>query len=160
MERHFPRVWTLTQNVDGFHHLAGSKNLIEIHGNMRSLSCTRCSFHREVDETYQLEIPPRCPDCQAVLRPDVVLFEESLPLDALSRLERESQIGFGAVFSIGTSSVFPYIQEPILTARRHGVPTVEINPSETVLSTVVDYRLTMGAAQAMDEIWRRFSQTR
>ena len=93
MERHFPRVWTLTQNVDGFHRLAGSQNVIEIHGNMRSLSCTNCTFHTNLDQDSRLEIPPRCPGCGAMMRPDVVLFEELLPEEALSRLRRELDSG-------------------------------------------------------------------
>lgn len=160
MEQNFPRVWTLTQNVDGFHHRAGSRNVIEIHGNAGSMSCTRCDFRRGTEPNTPLQIPPYCPECGAVLRPDVVLFEESLPEEALLRLRRELDVGFGAIFSIGTSSVFPYIQEPVISARRMGVPTVEINPSETMLSGFVDYRLPMGAAAAMDEIWNRLSDGR
>ena len=91
-----------------------------------------------------------------MMRPDVVLFEELLPEEALSRLRRELDSGFGVVFSIGTSAVFPYIQEPVVAARLMGVPTIEINPNETVLSQHADYRLALGAAAAMDEIWRRF----
>lgn len=156
MEQHFPRVWTLTQNVDGFHRLAGSHNVIEIHGNMRSLSCRRCSFRCNVDDSAEPILPPRCNVCNTILRPDVVLFEEPLPEEALFRLRRELDIGFGAVFSIGTSGVFPYIQQPFVAARRIGSPTIEINPTETVLSAFADYRLPLGAANALDEIWRRF----
>ena len=111
-----------------------------------------------IDDDESVEIPPYCPDCRAIMRPDVVLFEEPLPEEALSQLRREVEIGFGAVFSIGTSAVFHYIQEPVVAARRMGVPTIEINPSETVLSQHADYRLVMGAATAMDEIWSRFQK--
>jgi len=158
LERHIPRVWTLTQNVDGFHRLAGSRNVIEIHGNMSSLSCTKCDFRVLLGNSEELCLPPICTQCSAILRPDVVLFGEQLPEEALMRLRRESETGFGVVFSIGTSSVFPYIQEPLWVAHRTGVPTIEINPSETVLSDSVDYRLPLGAAAALDEIWKRFSQ--
>jgi NAD-dependent deacetylase len=158
MERHFPRVWTLTQNVDGLHKMAGSRNVIEIHGNIRSLSCPKCDVRVVVDDDTNREIPPRCPDCRAIMRPDVVLFGELLPDEALSQLRRELEAGFGAVFSVGTSGVFPYIQEPVIAARRMGIPTIEINPSETTLSHQVDYRLAMGAATAMDEIWDRFGK--
>ncbi len=156
MEQHFPRVWTLTQNVDGFHRSAGSRNVIEIHGNMRSLSCTRCVFRKIIDDNEIVDIPPQCPDCRAIMRPDVVLFEELLPEEALSQLRRELEIGFEAVVSIGTSAVFHYIQEPVVAARRMGVPTIEINLSETLLTHHADYRLGMGAATAMNEIWNRF----
>jgi NAD-dependent deacetylase len=157
LERRLPRVWTLTQNVDGFHRLAGSQNVIEIHGNMRSLSCMRCPYRAMVDEPKAIPVPPVCPACSAILRPDVVLFEEALPEAALRQLRRELDRGFGAVFSVGTSAVFPYIQEPIVAARRGGAPTIEVNPGETRLSGIVDYRLALGAASALDEIWKRFS---
>jgi NAD-dependent deacetylase len=157
MERQLPRVWTLTQNVDGFHLLAGSTNVIEIHGNMRSLSCLECSRRIFVDETTPLELPPRCGECGAILRPDVVLFGELLPEEALIRLRRELETGFGAVFSVGTTSVFPYIQEPVFAARHLGVPTFEINPSATIVSDLVDYRLPLSAAEALDAIWQRFA---
>ena len=158
MERHFPRVWTLTQNVDGFHISAGSKNVIEMHGNMRSLSCTKCRRRVWVDDAEELELPPTCEGCGAILRPDVVLFGEALPEDALLRLRREMETGFGAVFSVGTSSLFPYIQEPLLAAKRWGAPTIEINPSETPVSHLADYRLPLGAAEALDAIWSKFQK--
>lgn len=156
MECRFPRVWTLTQNVDGFHRLAGSRNVIEIHGNMRSLSCKRCGSNSVIDEDAHIEFPPRCPKCRDIMRPDVVLFDELLPAESLSRLRRELDTGFSAIFSVGTSAVFPYIQEPVVAARRRGIPTIEINPGETMLTHHVDYHLAMGAAAALDEIWNRF----
>ena len=62
--------------------------------------------------------------------------------------------GFDLVFSIGTSSLFPYIVEPVLWAHESGTPTVEINPGETSLSHIVDYRLRLNAADAMAAIWQ------
>jgi NAD-dependent deacetylase len=79
IERQIPRVWTLTQNVDGFHLAAGSKKVIEIHGNMHSLSCMKCPQRQTVGRDERLEIPPRCSLCGGILRPDVVLFGELLP---------------------------------------------------------------------------------
>lgn len=153
MERRFDRVWTLTQNVDGLHRAAGARNVIEIHGNMRSLSCTACRYALEADDDTRIAIPPRCPECDAVLRPDVVLFGESLPDAALATLDREAAAGFDAVLSVGTSGLFPYIQAPLMQARRLGIPTVEINPDETILSPVVEFRLPMRAAEAFDRLW-------
>ena len=157
IEQHFPRTWVLTQNVDGFHRAAGSQNVIEIHGNMRSLSCTRCRVQAEVDEEFAVEeIPPKCSVCGGVMRPDVVLFEEMLPDDAIAELRQQLAMGFGLVFSVGTSSGFPYIQEPVRMARSMGVPTIEINPDTTVASDMFNYRISMPAANALDEIWRQF----
>src|SRR5262249_51116512 len=72
MERHFPRVWTLTQNVDGLHRAAGSKNLIAIHGELHQVRCTRCPWRETVGDFARLPDLPRCGDCSAVLRPNVV----------------------------------------------------------------------------------------
>jgi len=83
LEDSLHRVWTLTQNVDGFHKKAGSKNLIEIHGNMNSFSCTRCSWQEFVTEFEELDVPPMCPDCGKMVRPDVVLFGEMLMGEAV-----------------------------------------------------------------------------
>lgn len=156
MERHFPRVWTLTQNIDGFHRDAGCKNLIEAHGNMHSLSCTRCSYRVAIEEFHGLDIPPKCPHCGALVRPDVVLFGELVNGPGIEYLQPELEKGFDVVFSIGTSSVFPYIQAPIYMARSSRKTTVEINPSETSISSLFDYRLTMPAGAALDEIWKRY----
>ncbi len=156
MEARFDRVLTLTQNVDGFHRQAGSKNVIEIHGNMHELVCTACGFSRGVGELDETEIPPRCPECQALLRPDVVLFGELLPEEKTRRLYHELAIGFDLVFTIGTTSVFPYIAEPVWHAKHRGVPTVEINPGSSEVSHLVNVKLAMGAAAALDAIWQRY----
>lgn len=156
MEQHFPRVWTLTQNVDGFHRSAGSKNLVEAHGNMRSLSCTRCDYRSDVEDFDSISLPPKCPECHSLVRPEVILFGELLSGDGIDELQRQLETGFDVVFSIGTTSVFPYIQAPIYLAKENGKISIEINPSETEVSSIVDYRLAMGAAESLDEIWRRY----
>ena len=81
-----------------------------------------------------------------------------LPDDALNRLRQQVQMGFGVVISIGTSAVFPYIQDPIIRARRQGNLTVEINPSQTPLSHHVDYHLAQGATAALEEIWTAYRE--
>lgn len=152
----FDDVCVLTQNVDGFHRQAGSRNLIEIHGDIHELHCTACDYETWTPHYGDLEIPPHCPACGAVLRPRVVLFGELLPMAAVDRFYEALGKGFDMVFSIGTTSVFPYIAGPVMEARRTGVPTVEINPSETTVSRLVDYKLPLGAAAGMREIWRLF----
>lgn len=152
LERKIPRVVVLTQNVDGLHSAAGSRDVIEIHGDVHDLACTRCSWRERVPDYAGLEIPPRCPRCAAPVRPAVVLFGEMLPREAVTRLETELGRGFDAVFSVGTTSVFPYIAAPVLMARSWGAGTVEVNPGETEVSEEVDVRLRCGAAAAMAAI--------
>ena len=159
MERRYERAWVLTQNVDAFHRRAGSSNVIEIHGDVHRLRCTRCPFRDQVDDYAALSIPPRCPDCAAIVRPEVVLFGEMLPRAAVTTLERELGRGFDLVVSIGTTSVFPYIASPVVLARRAGRDTVEINPGTTAVSHVVAHHMRSRAAVALDAIWRRLETT-
>jgi NAD-dependent deacetylase len=154
-ERRFERVWVLTQNVDGLHRRAGSKNVIDIHGDVHHLLCTECAHRATVEDYSNLAPLPLCPDCGAPLRPDVVLFGELLPLRKVETLERELLRGFDLVFSIGTTSVFPYIARPVVEARMRRKATVEINPGETLISGEVDVKLEMRAAEACEALWTR-----
>jgi NAD-dependent deacetylase len=153
LERGLDRCWVLTQNVDGFHRAAGSRNVIDIHGDIHQLRCTQCIFAERVDDYAHLAPLPKCPDCGSVLRPEVVLFDEALPDEKLGLLRREVMRGFDIVFSVGTTSLFPYIANPVLDAAARGRPTVEINPGETVISGEVEVRLVTGAVAAFEALW-------
>ncbi|MCP3981899.1 MAG: NAD-dependent protein deacylase [bacterium] len=157
IERARPETWVVTQNVDGFHLDAGSKNVVEIHGNAGELECTACrerSTAQELLAGYEGEVPlpPRCATCDGLIRPRVVLFGEMLPDEAVARLgialERRD-----LVLVVGTSALFPYISGPVMSARACGIPTVEINPARTELSDLVEHRLPMRAAEALERIW-------
>ena len=108
-----------------------------------------CSISRKARSAT----PPTCPDCSAVIRPDVVLFGELLPGAKIRALEAELSRGFDAVFSVGTSSLFPYIAQPVFHAASRGVATIEINPGETDVSGVVRYRIAGGAADTLGALW-------
>jgi len=156
MEKRFERVWVLTQNIDGFHHAAGSRNIIDIHGDMHKLACMSCGWRGVVQDYSGIEIPPKCSNCTGIVRPEVVFFGEMLPEDKLMMLDRELTWGFDIYFSIGTSSVFPYIRQPIVAANHLGRPTVEINLEDTEISDLVDIKLHMRAAEALDTIWKKY----
>ena len=154
-QKRFERVWILTQNVDGFHRKAGSTNVIDIHGDVHRILCTSCDYRMTVDDYTGLSPLPMCPECPEPLRPDVVLFGELLPIEKVELMERELDRGFDVVFSIGTTSVFPYIVRPVLDAKQRGKATVEINPGTTMLSGEVDVQLPLGAVEALDSLWDR-----
>ncbi len=137
------RVWTLTQNIDGFHKDAGSSNLIEIHGNYHFLKCTSasCSYDEYRESYADMQIPPPCPVCGKLLRPKVVFFGEMLPEREIRLLSSELLKGFDAVVSIGTTSVFPYIAAPVLETNARGKITIEINPGQTEVSHAVSIRI-------------------
>lgn len=131
----FERLCVLTQNVDGFHRFAGSSDVIEMHGDIHSLSCTACGARNTVDDYSTLDdIPPRCEHCGGIVRPDVVLFGEMLPWKAVNRYERALSDGFDVVMTIGTTAVFPYIAAPVREAWQMGQGTIEINPQPTDIS--------------------------
>ncbi|MCB9687618.1 MAG: NAD-dependent protein deacylase [Alphaproteobacteria bacterium] len=145
-------VVVLTQNVDGLHQAAGSRDVIEIHGNIHELRCPRCSWRLHVETYEDLAAVPTCPECGAVVRPDVVLFEEMLPTRALGRLSAVTEQPFDLVFAIGTSALFPYIVSPVIQQARTGGATVEIDPGETALTHIVRHKLRCGAAEGLTAI--------
>jgi NAD-dependent deacetylase len=155
LERRLPFVQVFTQNVDGLHRAAGSRNLIEVHGNLDELRCPQCAYRSAVKSLEGWAIPPHCPACGSVLRPDIVLFGEGLPEGAVDRLLATLDQGVDMVFAIGTTAVFPYVAHPVLAAARARIPTVEINPTQTRLSGYVRFRLRMGAADALTTIMAR-----
>lgn len=156
MEQRFERVWILTQNIDGFHHAAGSKNVIDIHGDMHDILCERCGWKIRVESYDGFVIPPRCPKCNSIARPDVVFFGEMLQPHKVDLMERELGKPFDIYFSIGTTSVFPYIKHPMALGAHLQRPTVEINPDKTEISSWVDFKIQLGASEALIAIWKEF----
>lgn len=152
LEKTDRRVWTLTQNIDGFHLTAGSRNLIEIHGNLREIHCTRCEYSTVTDSLRDYPDLPVCPQCQRPLRPAVVLFGENLPESEVETLYRELRQGFDLVVTIGTTSVFPYIAGPVIDASSRKIPTIEINPGKSQVSNLVGLHLKSKAAVTLEKI--------
>ncbi len=146
-------VVVLTQNIDGLHIKAGSSNVIEIHGTLDERYCPHCGHPANPNDGV---VPPTCIGCGEIVRPRVVLFGEALPEKATRQLYRERERGFDMVFAIGTTAVFPYIAEQFLGAARLRIPTVEINPEMTRLSSLAAYRIPIGAAEAMSRIESAF----
>ena len=153
-------VFLVTQNVDGLHQAAGSDDVIEIHGNARTLRCTECGRVTHVPDYSGLTVPPSCTFCHGLVRPDVVLFGEMLPEPAVTRLTAETGRGFDTVLSVGTTSLFPYVTEPLVRAGQRGAVTVEINPETTLLSERVDYRIADTAGAALPALWHRITTRR
>jgi NAD-dependent deacetylase len=160
MQHQFDRLTVLTQNIDGFHRDAGTRDLIEIHGNVRELYCMECGAERNVASFEGLTIPPRCEHCHGLVRPRVVLFGEMLPDAALNRLYAAMDEGLDAVIAVGTTAVFPYIAGPVVKAAQLGVPTIEINPGDSEISPVVRYRFRERAAVALPRLVTEIDRAR
>ena len=137
IEAHVPQFLLATQNVDGLHARAGSRSLVELHGNIARVRCSRDGRIVEHWDAPSEMAPPRCPACGAFLRPDVVWFEEMLPQDALERAEAAAR-ACDVMLVIGTSGeVYPAAALP-QSAKAAGARVVEINPDATPLSRIAD----------------------
>jgi NAD-dependent deacetylase len=143
MEKRTPHFTLITQNVDGLHQRAGSRNVIELHGN---ITRTKCFDEGTVITAWKEtgDVPPKCPNCGGLLRPDVVWFEEAMPEEETARAFTASR-NCDLFLSIGTSTVvYPAASLPF-EAAESGATVVEINPQPTPLTEKADYVLP-GAA--------------
>ncbi len=147
LEQRIPHFTLITQNVDGLHQRAGSQNVIELHGNIQR---TICFNDRQVVNAWpdSEEIPPRCPRCGGLLRPNVVWFGESLPGLALQSAWAAAKQG-DIFLAVGTSAlVQPAASLPWVALEQH-IPTVEINPNATPLTPAMTYVLPGPAGQIL-----------
>jgi len=147
LERQLPAFTLITQNVDGLHRRAGSRKVLELHGNLFRNKCLdENTTVAQWDETGAS--PPRCPRCKAWLRPDVVWFGESLPLTTLREAEAAAST-CEVFFSVGTSTqVYPAAELPFIALKR-GATVVEINPAATPFSDYASFSLRAAAGVAL-----------
>jgi NAD-dependent deacetylase len=132
-ERLFGEMAVITQNVDGLHAKAGSQNVVELHGNIWKLRCTREGTVEEVRDNPLPHIPPVCPNCGSFLRPHIVWFGESLDpvvLDRATDLSESCQV----MFVIGTSAVVHPAASLPYAAARAGAKIIEVNLEPTSLT--------------------------
>lgn len=147
LELRFPEFSLITQNVDGLHQQAGSRRVLELHGNIRRIRCSAENITVEAWPDTQ-EIPPRCPQCGERLRPDVVWFGESLPRQALESAWQAAS-SCQVFLSVGTSSlVEPAASLPYI-AMRAEAKIIEINPQPTPLTPQADFAWQQPAGVAL-----------
>jgi len=151
MEDHYDELLLITQNVDGLHRKAGSRNVVEIHGNIWRVRCTGGCETIYLEENPIGQLPPKC-NCGAMLRPDVVWFGESLPVEGLVRAEKAIQ-ECDILIVIGTSGyVYPVASFPMV-AQAAGAMVVEINIERTPISQIADFTLLGKAGDVLPELW-------
>jgi len=148
----------LTQNVDMLHHKAGSKRVFELHGTLRTLSCTRC-YQQVGYGDYLLAFIedgtiPYCPGCSAILKPDIILFGEQLPQKILFEAQREAR-ECDLFIVVGSSlEVLPVAGLPIQALDR-GAHLIIINHSPTYLNVRADIVLPEDVARIIPAIVER-----
>jgi len=148
----------VTQNVDGLHQAAGTRRVIEYHGNLDELVCVYCWKRYPTRDRWTPGAVPLC-DCGEILKPNVVLFGEPIPWLAQEQAEEEART-CGVLVVIGTSAqVSPACDIPRI-AKESGAAVVEINPEETSLSEhVTDIHLRESASEVLGKMVRMFQDT-
>jgi NAD-dependent deacetylase len=149
----------ITQNVDGLHAKAGSREIVELHGNIWKLRCPREGTVEEVRTTPLPSLPPACPSCGALLRPHVVWFGESLDPDVLRRAFGASE-SCEVMLVLGTSGIVQPAASLPLAALRAGAKVVEVNIEPTPLTPQVDRFLPGKAGEVLPELDRRLRERR
>jgi NAD-dependent deacetylase len=158
LERRIADFTLITQNVDGLHRRAASRNVIELHGD---ITRTICAAERTVVELSgaEGELPPHCPSCGKLLRPDVVWFGEMLPpeaWDAALAAARRCEV----FLSVGTSGVVRPAADLPLEARRNGALVAEINLEPGAPSEQFDVRLRGRAGEILPALVTALDQYR
>jgi NAD-dependent deacetylase len=118
----------ITQNIDGLHQVAGSKNVVELHGSLARLACSACPFATfdPAGRHWTSPTAPACPECQRVMRPGVVLFDEPIPVDA-ERSAKHALRDCDLFIAVGTSGTVSPASNFVRSAEYAGARTVLVN---------------------------------
>ena len=137
IERQKDKFTLITQNIDGLHQVAGSQNIVELHGNIWEIKCEKCG---QISRNYEVplpQLPPDCPECGEMARPNVVWFGEIIPMEiidsALLSIE-ESDL----MMIIGTSGIVEPAASMGLLAKQSNKKVIEINLDETPNTGIYD----------------------
>ena len=147
LEALVPRLTLVTQNVDGLHRRAGSRDPIEFHGNLFENRCLDCGLQAD-DVPRPCPSPPRCIACRGWIRPGVVWFGEAIPAAALARSFAAAE-DCDLFLSVGTSAEVYPAAGLALAAQRHGATLVEVNPLPTSLARHADFVLSAASGTAL-----------
>lgn len=154
LERRFPTMQIITQNIDNLHEQAGSKNIIRLHGNIWA---NKCFFDCQGEPT-QVDIsriewdkesgPPPCPYCGRWVRPDVVWFGEMLPHQQIQAAIHASE-NADVMLVIGTSGVVQPAANMPFVAKQQGAKIIEFNPVESEITPIADLWLQAPAGVSL-----------
>lgn len=147
-----PDTVIVTQNVDDLHERAGNQDVIHLHGQIARVRCyDNCQGSPTIVDLATvdaMQTPPPCPHCGAYLRPDVVWFSESLPMDALARAYELCKIS-DVILVIGTSGIVSPASELPQVGLKHGATIIEINPQYSMITRIAHTHLEAPSGQVL-----------
>lgn len=140
----------ITQNVDDLHERAGAEKLLKLHGDILTSRCIRCGYRENVIKPY-VEIPPKCPKCGSLLRPDVVWFNEPIPIEVLDKVYEETNKS-DCILVVGTSGVVMPAGALPSMVKRNGGYVIEVNLEETHISWIADISIYDKAGHVLPKL--------
>ncbi|MCJ7732227.1 NAD-dependent protein deacylase [Candidatus Bathyarchaeota archaeon] len=140
--------YLITQNIDNLHLAAGSRNVLEIHGNGYYLRCIDCSSKWHMDNFKIESIPPKCPNCGGVVKTDTVMFGEPIPSKILNRCFEEAQRSDCMIVAGTSATVTPAANLPLMV-RRNGGAIIEVNIRESEISYNCDVNIFAPSGEAL-----------
>lgn len=141
----------ITQNIDGLHQLAGSKNILELHGSIHRNSCIRCGKNFNLDYiTNSTSIIPKCDSCSGIVKPDVILYEESLDMNILNK--SIEYIRNADVLIVGGTSLVVYPAAGLVDYFK-GKSLILINKSSTSYDSKADIVINDSISKVLNSIF-------
>ncbi|HEY65260.1 MAG TPA: NAD-dependent deacylase [Caldilineae bacterium] len=144
----------ITQNIDGLHEAAGSREVLHVHGHTRTATCTRCHTRMEAEPLWDVVLAgevPRCHRCEGVVKPDVVLFGELLPLDVFEKARHAAERA-DLMLVVGSSlEVFPVAELPRLTLAQGG-RLIIVNKGPTALDAHASLKIEEDVVEVLPAI--------
>lgn len=141
----------ITQNVDNLHRRAGSRHVVEIHGNYTLIRCLACNSRFPAAEVPLHRLPPHCPKCDGMLKSDTVSFGEPIPPDALEKCFSETQLCDCFIVAGTSATVYPAASFP-LTVRDKGGTLIEVNLYESEITPLCTVSLRGPSAEVLPKL--------
>lgn len=145
----------VTQNIDGLHQKAGSKNVLEVHGTFETMTCVACyakvSSQPFIPPYLDQGIIPRCPECNGILKPDVILFGEQMPYQPWQQAQKASRHCDLMIVAGSSLEVLPVAQLPMQAVER-GAHLIIINHTPTYLDVRADVVFSEDVAVILPQI--------
>ena len=145
----------ITQNIDGLHHRAGSSHVLEVHGSLQTMTCVCCYQQQDAEDYVKPYVDhgeiPRCPDCNSILKPDIVLFEEQLPVQ-IWNLARQATDSCDLMLITGSSlEVVPVARLPMMAVQNQA-RVIVVNETQTYIDGRADAVLRGNVAEILPKI--------